>query len=49
MRDNCKNTTGSHAPVSFPQQTLDLLTGTGQYAGLAAQITYDPAVCAQLP
>ena len=48
MQENCKNTTLSNATAGFPQHNLDMLTGAGQYACLAAQITYDPAVYAQL-
>lgn len=43
-----KKTTQNNAIVDFPQQNLDMLTGKGQYAGLAAQITYDPAIYAQI-
>lgn len=48
IQGNCSNTSLHNTTVGFPQCNLDMLTGAGQYAGLAAQITYDPAVCAQI-
>lgn len=34
--------------MGFPQSNLDMLTGAELYMGLAAQITYDPTVYAQM-
>ena len=42
------DTTQCNTAVGFPQCNLDILTSTGQYVGLAAQITYDPIVCGQI-
>ena len=49
MQENCTDITWYNATVGFPQHNLDMLTGAGQWAGLAAQITYNPAVYAQIP
>ena len=35
MQENCKKTTRNNAIAGFPQHNLDMLTGKGQYAGLA--------------
>lgn len=40
--------TWHNAAAGFPQRNLDMLTGAGQYVGLATQINYDPAVYAQI-
>ena len=48
MQENCKKTTGKNAEEGFPQHNLDMLTGKGQYAGLATQIAYDPVIYAQI-
>ena len=48
MHENCTNTSLHNTIVGFPQCNLDMLTGAGQYAGLAAQIAYGPAVYAQI-
>ena len=47
-KENCTDTTWHNTAVGFPQCNLDMLTGAGQYVGLAAQITYDPTVYAQI-
>lgn len=38
----------ANAEAGFPQNNLDKLMGEGQYAGLEAQIAYDPAIYAQI-
>ena len=48
MQKNCKKTAQNNAIACFPQHNLDILTGEGHYAGLAAQIAYDPAIYAQI-
>ena len=37
----------SNATAGFPQHNLDVLTGAGQSAGLAAQVAYGPTVYSQ--
>ncbi|KAL6091705.1 hypothetical protein STEG23_017444 [Scotinomys teguina] len=37
-----------YAQAGFPQRTLDMLFGQGQYTTITAQINYDPAVHAQI-
>ena len=47
-QENCADTAWLNAAVGFPQCNFDMSTGAGQYASLAAQITYDPAVYDQI-
>ncbi|KAL6031335.1 hypothetical protein STEG23_011943 [Scotinomys teguina] len=46
--EQCSQTACMNAQAGFPQRTLDMLFGQGQYATIAAQINYDPAVYAQI-
>lgn len=48
FHEHCQATAARNAAAGFPQRNLDMLTGAGQYNTLAAQITYDPAVYAQI-
>ena len=41
MEENCADTAWCNAATGFPQCNLDMLTGAGQYVGLAAQVAYD--------
>ncbi|KAL6092808.1 hypothetical protein STEG23_011485 [Scotinomys teguina] len=48
--EQCSQTACMNAQAGFPQRTLDMLFGQGQYAtiAIATQINYDPAVYAQI-
>ncbi|KAL6080778.1 hypothetical protein STEG23_031714 [Scotinomys teguina] len=46
--EQCSQTAHMNAQGEFPQRTLDMLFGQGQYATIAAQVNYDPAVYAQI-
>ncbi|KAL6084421.1 hypothetical protein STEG23_030680 [Scotinomys teguina] len=46
--EQCSQTVCMNAQAGFPQRTLDMLLGQGQYATIAAQVNYDPAVYAQI-
>ncbi|KAL6042717.1 hypothetical protein STEG23_024389, partial [Scotinomys teguina] len=46
--EQCSQTACMNAQAGFPQRTLDMLFGQGQYATIATQINYDPAVYAQI-
>ncbi|KAL6040765.1 hypothetical protein STEG23_017473, partial [Scotinomys teguina] len=48
FQELCQQIANQNAAAGFPGRNLDMLTGTGQYADLAAQIQYDPAVYAQI-
>ena len=48
MQENCKKTAWNNVIAGLPQHNLDMLTGKGQYAGLAAQSACDPAIYAQI-
>ncbi|MEJ1277878.1 hypothetical protein NN561_008797 [Cricetulus griseus] len=44
----CNQTAQRNTAVGFPGRNLEMLTGTGAYAGLGQKILYDPAVYAQI-
>ncbi|KAL6042718.1 hypothetical protein STEG23_024390 [Scotinomys teguina] len=48
FQELCQQIANHNAAAGFPGRNLDMLTGAGQYADLAAQIRYDPAVYAQI-
>ncbi|KAL6062854.1 hypothetical protein STEG23_027490 [Scotinomys teguina] len=48
FREICQQIANQNATAGFPGRNLDMLTGTGKYADLAAQIWYDPTVYAQI-
>ncbi|XP_032755597.1 endogenous retrovirus group K member 6 Gag polyprotein-like [Rattus rattus] len=48
FQEQCTQLARLNAQAGFPQRDLEMLTGTGQYATLPAQIQYDPAVYAQI-
>lgn len=48
FQEHCQTTANRNAAAGFPARNLEMLTGSGQYATLQAQILYDPAVYAQI-
>lgn len=48
FQEQCVQLARLNVQAGFPQRNLEMLTGTGQYAALPAEIQYDPAVYGQI-
>lgn len=48
IQENCTDTAWQNAIAGSAQCNLNMLTSAGEYVGLAAQITYDLTVYAQI-
>lgn len=47
-QEKCIQIAHLKAQAGFPERNLDMLTGSGGYTALAAQLVYDPGVYAQI-